>query len=433
MKKLAIVITHPIQYYVPVFQLLAKHCELKVFYSWGEDCLGPKYDPGFGKVINWDIPLLEGYDYTFLNNTSKNKGSHHKNGIINPDIINEIETYKPDAVLVYGWLYHSHRQVLNHFKNKITVWFRGDSTLLDNQKGIKNWLKKIYLTHLYRKIDKAFYVGTNNKAYFNEYGLKEEQLIFAPHAIDNERFAEDRILESAILRESIGVDKEDILILFAGKLESKKNPELLLEAFVQLDKQNNTDFSTSLEMKKSRKVHLLFVGNGVLEERLSTSTKLSVTSTEQNVSSTKHNVSLAELSVTSTKLSVATGDTANKKRVHFMDFQNQSYMPVVYQACDIFCLPSQGPGETWGLAINEAMACGKVILASDKVGCAIDLVQPGINGMIFKADDLMDLTKQLKALLDSDLTQLGENSKKRIAEWTFKKQVKAILKELNKC
>ena len=121
MKKLAIIITHPIQYYVPVFQLLAKHCELKVFYSWGEDCLGAKYDPGFGKVINWDIPLLEGYDYTFLNNTSKNKGSHHKNGIINPDIISELEKFYPDAVLVYGWLYHSHRQVLNHFKNKILI------------------------------------------------------------------------------------------------------------------------------------------------------------------------------------------------------------------------------------------------------------------------------------------------------------------------
>jgi glycosyltransferase involved in cell wall biosynthesis len=431
MKRLAIIITHPIQYYVPVFQLLAKKCNLKVFYTWGEDCLGPKYDPGFSKVINWDIPLLEGYDYTFLHNISNDKGSHHKNGIINPDIINEIEIFKPNAILVYGWIYHSHRQVLNYFKNKIPIWFRGDSTLLDNKKGLKNWLKKNYLTQLYCKIDKAFYVGTNNKAYFLKYGLKENQLIFAPHAIDNERFAEDRKLESAILRESIGVDKEDILILFAGKLELKKNPELLLEAFVQLDKQNKTDFSTPFEMTRSRRVHLLFVGNGVLEEKLSTSTRLSATSTRLSATSTQLSVTSTQRRGNSKELSVLS--TELRKRVHFIDFQNQSQMPVVYQACNLFCLPSQGPGETWGLAINEAMAAGKAILASDRVGCAIDLVQPGINGMIFKANDLMDLTKQLKAVLNNDLAQLGENSKKLIAEWSFEKQVKAILKELDKC
>ncbi len=41
----------------------------------------------------------------------------------------------------------------------------------------------------------------------------------------------------------------------------------------------------------------------------------------------------------------------------FLDFQNQQKMPLVYRLCDIFVLPSMGPGETWGLAVNEAMAC----------------------------------------------------------------------------
>jgi hypothetical protein len=50
-KNLAIIITHPIQYYAPVFQLLAKRCNLKVFYTWGEEVLKDKFDPGFGKII----------------------------------------------------------------------------------------------------------------------------------------------------------------------------------------------------------------------------------------------------------------------------------------------------------------------------------------------------------------------------------------------
>ncbi|MBW7951297.1 MAG: hypothetical protein H3C56_01715 [Chitinophagaceae bacterium] len=42
---------------------MAKRCNLKVFYTWGEGVLKDKYDPGFGKIIIWNIPLLEGSKY----------------------------------------------------------------------------------------------------------------------------------------------------------------------------------------------------------------------------------------------------------------------------------------------------------------------------------------------------------------------------------
>ena len=58
MKNLAIIITHPIQYYAPVFQLLAKCCTIKLFYTFGEKVLKDKYDPGFGKIITWETSLL---------------------------------------------------------------------------------------------------------------------------------------------------------------------------------------------------------------------------------------------------------------------------------------------------------------------------------------------------------------------------------------
>ena len=63
-KKIAIISSHPIQYNAPFFALLAKEdaIDLKVFYTWGESCLDKKYDPDFGKVIKWDIPLLDGYN-----------------------------------------------------------------------------------------------------------------------------------------------------------------------------------------------------------------------------------------------------------------------------------------------------------------------------------------------------------------------------------
>ncbi len=89
MKRLAIITTHPIQYNAPLFKLLSKrnNISIKVFYTWGEAVLQKKYDPGFGKTIEWDIPLLEGYEYTFVENTAKKPGSHHFSGIDNPRLI----------------------------------------------------------------------------------------------------------------------------------------------------------------------------------------------------------------------------------------------------------------------------------------------------------------------------------------------------------
>jgi glycosyltransferase involved in cell wall biosynthesis len=112
-----------------------------------------------------------------------------------------------------------------------------------------------------------------------------------------------------------------------------------------------------------------------------------------------------------------------------MDFQNQSLMPVVYQAADLFCLPSKGPGETWGLAVNEAMAAGTPVLVSNKVGCAADLVIPNLTGDIFDSENLSDITQKLGHLLKdrSRLKVLGGNAKGKIADWSFDIQVAAIL------
>lgn len=375
-KKLAIISTHPIQYYAPVFQLLAKQISLKVFYTWGEQAMH-KYDKGFNQHIAWDIPLLEGYDYVFLKNTAKDPGTHHFRGIVNPDLIREVENYAPDAILVYGWAWQSHLKALRFFKGRIPVYFRGDSTLLNKKTGLVNNLKSIFLKWVYRHIDVAFYVGTANKAYFTAYGLKNDQLVFAPHAIDNLRFSEQRTAEALTLRKDLGISNGDILILFAGKLEPIKNPMLLLKAFQELDLPH---------------VQLLFVGNGVLENELK---------------------------------------AAKTSKVHFLDFQNQTMMPVVYQACDLCSLPSQN--ESWGLAINEAMAAGRAVLASSQVSCSIDLISDE-NGAIFKCNDLFDLKQKLIALTSTkeQLQEMGLNSSRKIRQWSFEKQAKAISSYVNR-
>lgn len=375
-KKIAIITTHPIQYNAPLFKLLTDRSavEIKVFYSWGTKVLENKFDPGFGKIINWDIPLLEGYSFEFLENTAKEQGSHHFNGIINPDIIEKIQAYNPHCLLVYGWAFKSHLKVMRYFKNKISIVFRGDSTLLDTQNFVNRIKRKIILKWVYSHVNKALYVGTNNYAYFKSFGLKSNQLSFAPHAVDNQKFfcLDNACKEIAInYRRQLEIMKDDFVILFAGKFEPKKDPLLLAEAFI------SCCFPSS--------VHLLMVGNGILEDQLKSKCR-------------------------------------DKVNIHFLEFQNQSNMPGLYACSDVFVLPSKGPGETWGLAVNEAMASGNAIIASDKCGCSADLIENGKNGFIFQAGNREMLREKLiEVYINKNASKMGQISKEIIREFSFEK------------
>ncbi len=364
MKRIAILSSHPIQYNAPLFALLAEEpeIELMVFYTWGEQSMGAKFDPDFGKKIEWDIPLLEGYSYTFIQNISKDPGSHHFKGIINPSLNQEIERWGADVVWVWGWSFDSHLKAMRYFKGKISVWFRGDSTLIDESKGFsfKKLARRIFLIWVYKHVDKAFYVGTHNKAYFKKHGLKENQLVYAPHAVDNKRFedeTEEKAIRALAWKKDLGFKETDIILLFAGKLEPKKNPRFMLELAKVID---------------TAGVKFLIVGNGILESELKAQTK-------------------------------------NDSRYVFLDFQNQSQMPILYRVADFFVLPSLGPGETWGLAMNEALASGTKVLASEYCGGAIDLINDH-NGLLFNPKT--ELNKARNYIMENhDLLKAPMNQK----------------------
>ncbi len=336
LSKLAIISSHPIQYNAPLFALLAEkgEFELRVFYTWGEDALKPKYDPDFGKVIEWDIPLLEGYSYQFVKNVAKRSGSHHFFGIDNPDLIQEIVGWGADVVWIWGWSFKSHLKAMRYFSGKIPVWFRGDSVSLSRPNGLKSLLRRVFLKWVYGHVEMAFHVGEHNKNYYLEHGLSSEQLVLASHAVDNDRFFNNLVSSEAIeqFRASLGLAENDFVILFAGKLEPRKNPFYLKEIWNYISSPN---------------IKLLIVGNGPLENELK---------------------------------SLCKGD----KRICFLDFQNQTQMPKLYKSCCALILPSVS--ETWGLAMNEAMASGIPVLASESCGGAIDLIQDDC-GFVFPLND----------------------------------------------
>ena len=401
-----------------------------MFYTWGQ-AQGKVIDKDFGIEREWDIDLLSGYDHSFVQNTSSEPGSHHYKGIINPSLINEVKAFNPDKIIVYGWKFKSHLQLMRHFKGKTPLYFRGDSTLLDDASGfsIKKSLRRLLLQWVYGHVDFALSPGTASDAYFLNAGLSANQIIRAPHAIDNERFAgiqsprnddkrfdatkspENEVDQASAIqspghcaessfdiqahewRKELSIAEDAKVFLFAGKLEPKKDPELLDRAFLKFHQQYpNT--------------HLVIVGNGILEGSL------------KNYSSTSSISSIPSTSSTHNPQPI-TPNPQPTPPITFLPFQNQSIMPLVYRLGDIFVLPSKGPGETWGLAINEAMACGRPVIASDKCGAAADMIRNNENGFVFKSGDENDLYNCMEKMVNADLASMGARAQETVQHFSY--------------
>jgi glycosyltransferase involved in cell wall biosynthesis len=256
--RLAFIVSHPIQYYVPIYRELAKRdgVTLKVFYTWRD--AGPARDVRFEKTFAWDIPLMEGYDFEVVPNTSSEPGTHHRKGLINPELVERVKAWKPDAVHVTGYNYVSHGQAIKELsKAGIPVIFRGDSHLLDDRgPWWRLQIKRSFLSRVYSRPQGFAYVGQNNRDYYRAFGVPERKLFPVPHTIEVGRFAEpNEELETKALawRRELGIPDDHFVFLYAAKLEPRKRPMELLEAFLAADLPKTT---------------LLFVGSGELEEAL---------------------------------------------------------------------------------------------------------------------------------------------------------------------
>ncbi len=379
--RLAIVSTHPIQYYAPWFRRIADTPEfsLRVFYLW-DFGVTEQVDKGFGKKFQWDVPLLDGYESEFVPNDAREPGTHHFRGLWNPRLRWRIEAFKPDAVLVFGYRFAStQRFIWTWPRRQAPLLFRGDSHRLVKSTGWKESVRKHLISLVYRRFSAFLYVGQANREYFRAHDVPEEKLFFAPHAVDNERFGgalPEARAQALTWRAELGIPAEQQVVLFAGKLQPKKRPTDLLEAFLAVNQPSAT---------------LLFVGDGELEA----------------------------------ELRARAGGRAN---VVFAPFQNQSQMPRTYAAADLFVLPSLGRDETWGLAVNEAMCVGLPVLVSSHVGCGADLVRHGQNGLLFPAGDIAALTSSLREAL-ADRTRLGrwgEESRRIVASYDYRAAVEGL-------
>ena len=352
--RLAVVTSHPIQNQTPWFRALAQVVDLEVLFCHRQDPAG-QAAAGFGQPFEWDVPLVDGYRHRWLDNVAQQPQVASFGGCDTPSVGAVLRQGAFDACIVTGWYLKSYLQAILACRQvKVPVMMRGDSQLGTPRPRWAKVAKYLPYRLLLDRVDAHLYVGKANRAYLRHYGVPSERLFFVPHFVDNGRFHEaaDRARRDGSARrflESAGVPVGATVFLFAGKLTPNKRATDLIQALAGL-------------RACGRLVHGLIVGSGPEEGHL--------------------------------RAQAATLQAP----VSFAGFRNQSEMPVTYAASDCLVLPSSS--ETWGLVVNEAMACGLPAIVTDAVGSAPDLVDAGVTGFSYRAGEVPALWESMARVLD---------------------------------
>jgi len=109
--RIGFLVSHPIQYYAPIFRELARRCDLTVFFAHRQDAAG-QGKAGYGVAFDWDVDLLSGYESRFLKNVARVPSTQTFAGCNTPEIAEEISAGRFDAFVVPGWSLRSYWQAV---------------------------------------------------------------------------------------------------------------------------------------------------------------------------------------------------------------------------------------------------------------------------------------------------------------------------------
>jgi glycosyltransferase involved in cell wall biosynthesis len=378
--RVALFATHPIQYQVPWFQALAARPELALKAFFGQVPDAKQQGVGFGVDFQWDIPMLEGYDFEVLENVARPPSLGTFGGCDTPQVSQRLGGWKPDLAILTGW----------QSKMLVQAWWacvwhgvprivRGESNAMRDRAPWKRAAHRIWL----RGFDRFLAIGKANRDFYLQAGIPETRLHPCPYFIDNRRFAANADLSRGRrneLRRKWAIPDHATSFLFCGKLIGKKRPLDLLEALQHA-------------VAAGAPAHVLVVGDGDL-------------------------MAQARALVEHNRLPVA-----------FAGFLNQTEIVGAYVAADCLVLPSDN-GETWGLVVNEAMACGIPAIVSDQVGCGPDLVSDGVTGATFPMGDVDALAKRLIEFSGkpSGLRAMGVAARERVtADYSIERAVEGTM------
>lgn len=362
----------------PVLRTLAQHphVDLQVGYC-SLRGVRATYDPEFTATVKWDIPLLEGYEWSAISN--QGSGSDSFFGLCNFGLWNLIRDGQFDALIcLTGYIRASFWIALLAARISGTALLFGtdaNSLFPRNSRSWKIFAKKILWPHLFSLADQVVVPSTASYKLIRSLGIPAERITLTPYAVDNDWWKEQSSrVDRAAVRRSWGISAEDSVVLFCAKLQPWKRPLDLLRAF---------------ELAAIPKSFLVFAGEGPLR---------------------------SELETEAVSLGIA-------GRVHFLGFVNQSQLPSIYAASDLMVLPSEY--EPFAVVVNEASCCGCPVVASDRVGAAQDLIAPVNPSFIYPCGNVNALGQLLRVVFaDTDaLADYRLAARRRMDTWSIRENI----------
>jgi glycosyltransferase involved in cell wall biosynthesis len=384
--RLAAVTAHPVQYQAPLFRRVAAHpaIDLTVFY--GDDRGAEEYfDGDFGRSVQWDRPLLDGYRSVFLRRRRLGPGALARFAA-DVGVVGRLWRGRFDAVLIHSYATRlSLCAYLGAFISRTPVLLRTESENLRPRRRLVQLLKSLLLWPLFAGTAAFLVIGEANRRFFERFGIPRSRQFSTPYSVDNEYFSvERRRLEPSRreIRSAFGWDDDVVIIGFSGKLIPLKRVADLVDAVSTLQREGT-------------RAGLLIVGDGP-----------------------ERNALADQIQCLGLKWTVLAG------------FRNQSELPHCYVAMDVFALLSTS--ETWGLVLNEAMLFGLPVMATDRVGASLDLIAHGRNGFIVPVGDVPVMTGLLRQLVRSApmRREFGEDSEAVVQRYSYDECVKGVLAAL---
>ena len=222
--------------------------------------------------------------------------------------------------------------------------------------------------------------GTRQAKYLQYYGVTLEKIVLAQMTVDikglQQKISNINPEERQVFRQQYHTQQDDVVFLYVGRLLDWKGIRELIEAFNSLNILH---------------VRLWIVGDGGLDDHVNECAQ-------------------------------------QYPNIQYFGRESGDRLVSIYHAADIFVLPSVA--EPWGLVVNEAMAAGNAIIASDNAGCVDDLIIHNKTGLLVPPEDMQALRNAMLQLARSaDLRKkLQEQAKVLISTWTLENEANNVVR-----
>jgi glycosyltransferase involved in cell wall biosynthesis len=378
----AIVASHPIQHFCPLYKELAKSNEFRLKVLFGSTAgVQPYFDLAFEQVICWQEDLLDGFDYEFL--PGAERCQHEAGPVANRELGSVLDRIQPDVVQIYGF-YHgiSRRALYWSLRRGRKLMLVSDSELRWPRSRAAKLRKAVTVPLMLRTVDAFLTIGDCNEAYYRCYGADPRKCFRSPYPIDEARLTaarSDRATRRRLIREKLNLKLDAVVALYVGKMTDLKCPEHAIKAIAAASQRGLAD-----------RLSLVLAGDGPKR--------------------------------------VECEDLASQLAPHacrFAGFVPVTELPNYYVAADLLVHPSSA--DPHPLATSEAVFCGLPVVASDRVGSIgpTDDVRLGRNGWEYPFGNIEKLSHILEFLVtDADALRRAQKESIDIAsERTLAKSV----------